>query len=560
MRYGVLGFACALSMITYLDRVCFGSAVSNIVADLGLSGEADLKLAFTVFALSYAVFEVPSGWLGDVYGPRKTLIRIVLWWSFFTALTGVVGLGFFGGSQIIPYIRISLSLFLMVVVRFLFGMGEAGAYPNITRALHNWFPYTERGFTQGMVWMSGRLMGGLTPIVWGLLVAGLATTATIKEGDSIALKSGDSITITVDRENIKADGTKEKVKENKVYKLSSEDKSVEAKLGDTITLASGEGIQIEPGTKYTRLYFPALLTNWRQAFWLFGVLGVVWCVLFALWFRNRPEEKSTVNPAELALIQHGGGNVHVEHSGVPWGKIISSKNLWILCGMYFCAAYGWYFNITYLPSFLEQQHGVEKTSLIGMVYKGGPLLLGAAGCLWGGMFTDWFIRRTGNQRLGRRILGLVGHALCAACMFACLFTPTAFSFFLAISFAAFFNDLTMGSAWSTCQDIGRKYAAIVAGCMNTIGNLGGAVAGYSTGAILDHFLYRHAESLGKAVDGHHAEALGNSVELLTAAEKAAGNMPGYEVCFITFGIVYLVAMCCWLLIDSTKPVAPDDGH
>src|SRR5205823_12758159 len=118
--------------------------------------------------------------------------------------------------------------------------------------------------------------------------------------------------------------------------------------------------------------------------------------------------------------------------------------------------------------------------------------LGAVGCLWGGFFTDWFIRRTGNRRLGRRVLGLAGHSLCALCMFACFFTPTAFTFFLAISMAAFFNDITMGSAWSTCQDIGRKYAAIVAGCMNTIGNLGGATAGFATGFILKHYLSSYA--------------------------------------------------------------------
>ena len=62
---------------------------------------------------------------------------------------------------------------MLVVVRFLFGMGEAGAYPNITRALHNWFPVAERGFAQGAVWMCGRLMGGLTPLVWMVLVEGI---------------------------------------------------------------------------------------------------------------------------------------------------------------------------------------------------------------------------------------------------------------------------------------------------------------------------------------------------------------------------------------------------
>src|SRR5436309_4914461 len=127
VRYGVLGLACSLSMITYLDRVCFGSVADYIKDEFGLT-YTQRGLLFTAFALAYAVFEVPSGWLGDVYGPRKTLIRIVLWWSFFTALTGLI----WPTPGWVPVMYAAL-----VAVRFLFGMGEAGAYPNIARAFHS---------------------------------------------------------------------------------------------------------------------------------------------------------------------------------------------------------------------------------------------------------------------------------------------------------------------------------------------------------------------------------------------------------------------------------------
>ena len=103
----------------------------------------------------------------------------------------------------------------------------------------------------------------------------------------------------------------------------------------------------------------------------------------------------------------------------------------------------------------------------------------------------------------------------------------------------------MGSSWATCQDIGGRYAAIVAGCMNTIGNLGGAAAGFATGAILDYTL------------GLHAAELHTPVDKLTAAEKVVGLTPGYEINFICFGLVYLVAVACWFKIDASKPVAPD---
>lgn len=456
VRYGVLGFVCSLSMITYLDRVCFGSAMPHIVKDLGLTSVADLKWAVTAFAFAYAAFEVPTGWLGDVFGPRNTLIRIVLWWSFFTAATALVypeGLLWLSG------------LMLLIAIRFLFGIGEAGAYPNITRALHNWFPFTERGSAQGAVWMAGRLMGGLTPLVWWVLLE-------------------------------------------------------------------------------------KMMLSWRAAFWLFGALGVLWCVAFAAWFRNRPEEKAGVNAAEIDLINAGRQDVGTGHANVPWMKLLTNLNLWTLCLMYFCAAYGWYFNITYLPTFLEEQHDVARDSVLGSIYKGGPLWLGAVTCLLGGWMSDRFIRRTGNRVWGRRLFGVIGHSLCAVCYFASPLAPSAFTFFLAISFAAFWNDLTMGSAWAVCQDIGRRYAAIVAGCMNTIGNLGGAVAGWATGTILENTLQAHADTLGKAV------------ETLSKSEKAQGLAPGYNINFIVFGSVYVLATLLWFRIDPTKPVVPEAeaGH
>src|SRR5712692_2488448 len=161
VRYGVLGFVCTLSMITYLDRVCMSNASPYVQKVLGLESEAGMKWIFWAFTISYALFEVPTGWLGDVFGPRRTIIRIVLWWSVFTVLTGLVGFSILG---------ITIGFGALVTIRFLFGIGEAGAYPNLTRALHNWFPYGSRAFAQGAMWMSGRLIGGLTPLIWGLVV------------------------------------------------------------------------------------------------------------------------------------------------------------------------------------------------------------------------------------------------------------------------------------------------------------------------------------------------------------------------------------------------------
>jgi nitrate/nitrite transporter NarK len=217
--------------------------------------------------------------------------------------------------------------------------------------------------------------------------------------------------------------------------------------------------------------------------------------------------------------------------------------------MYFCGAYGWYFNITYLPKYLESQLGVDPKSGLAAVYQGGPLWLGAFACLAGGWLTDWFIRRTGNRKWGRRLFGLVGHGLCAVCSFSCFLADRAPSpvvaFTVSISLAAFFNDLTMGATWSVCQDIGKRYSAIVAGAMNTIGNFGGAAATWVTGTILGHYLGAYALSQNVKVDA------------LTPAQKVAGLHPGYQISFFIFGLVYTVAALLWLRINATEPVFKD---
>jgi nitrate/nitrite transporter NarK len=294
-----------------------------------------------------------------------------------------------------------------------------------------------------------------------------------------------------------------------------------------------------------------LKLDWRGSFFLFGLLGVVWCVAFALWFRNRPEEKASVNDAERELIHAGRQDIEAGHASVPWGRLLTSGNLWCLCLMYFCASYGWYFNISLLPRFLETQYKVDPADFVGSIYKGGPLWMGAITCLLGGWLSDRFIRRTGNRKWGRRLFGVVGHSLCALCYFLCAVIPTqpayTFYFFLAISMAAFWNDLTMGSAWAVCQDIGKHYSAIVAGCMNTIGNLGGAFTQITTGYILNYYLAAHATSVGLKVAD------------LSDAERTAGLLPGYHVNFVIYGLAYLLAVLFWLRVDATRSVVPVAG-
>ncbi|MBM3838983.1 MAG: MFS transporter [Verrucomicrobia bacterium] len=151
-RYWVIMFAVTLSIITYIDRVCISKAAPLMMEDMNLT-EEQMSLAFAAFAWSYALFEIPGGWLGDKIGPRLVLMRVVIMWSIFTALTGW-----------------SWGLVSLVIFRFFFGMGEAGCFPNLTKAFTVWLPQPERVRAQGIMWMSARWGGAFTPllVVWVL--------------------------------------------------------------------------------------------------------------------------------------------------------------------------------------------------------------------------------------------------------------------------------------------------------------------------------------------------------------------------------------------------------
>jgi MFS family permease len=146
-RYRVLTFLFLLSMITYLDRVCIAVAGPEMQRDLGLS-PSQWGWVLGMFALSYALFEVPSGAMGDRIGPRRVLTRIVVWWSAFTSLTGLAN-----------------NYYVLLFTRFMFGAGEAGAYPNSSASISRWFPLAERGRAHGAVWTASRLGGALTPLL-----------------------------------------------------------------------------------------------------------------------------------------------------------------------------------------------------------------------------------------------------------------------------------------------------------------------------------------------------------------------------------------------------------
>lgn len=358
LRRRLLVFGFFMAVITYLDRVCLSAAAPSISRDLELS-RTQMGYVFAVFALAYAIFEIPAGWWGDRIGQRRVLTRIVACWSVFTILTGLVR-----------------SYWALLAARFVFGAAEAGAFPNLSRALNRWFPRTERARANGIMWMGARLGGSLAPVLAAWLIT---------------------------------------------------------------------------------------LVGWRMSFVIFGLTGIVWCLAFWPWFRDDPAEHPRMTTQELAEIRRDPP-IAAPAVAHPWRRIFSSVNLWALFWMYFCSAFGFYFFVSWLPTFLTEEHGL--TLLRTGVYATLPLGFGAVGCVAGGVLSDWLVKRTGNVRWARRAIGIAAFALAAAGFALAALARDPLAAVLCLAFAQLAHDLALPVAWATVVEVGGRLGGATAGFMN----------------------------------------------------------------------------------------------
>jgi len=376
-RYGAVGFTLVMISIAYLDRVCISTAAPSIQADLGLS-VAQMSIVFSAFTLAYALFEGPSGWLADRFGARVALSRIVVWWSAFTAATSLAN-GFAS----------------LAAVRFLFGVGEAGAFPSSARIYSRWTPPRFHGRLFGVLLAAAALGGALTqPLVVALL----------------------------------------------------------GRIG------------------------------WRLSFAAFGAVGLVWSAAFWGWFRDDPREHAGVNPAELALICDGGAQTGA-HGPVPWRRLLRNRSLVALCAMYFGAIYGWYFYLTWLPTYLLRARGFDLHQVGWLAAL--PLFGIAVGVLAGGFAADRLRVRLG-PRLGAGLPGIVGLPLAALAAVGGALVDDAQSSALLLACAAACAGAGIAPAWAVCVEIGGTHSAMVSGTMNMFGNLGGALSPVVFGLCVEH--------------------------------------------------------------------------
>ena len=362
-----------LGMVTFMDRINISVAGSSIMADLKLS-PAEWGWVQSAFILSYGLLQIPMGALGDRFGHRKILTAIVLWWSAFTAFTGLAG-----------------GLASLLIIRFMFGIGEAGSSPCSTGVISRWFEKGEVGKAQGYVWAASRMGGALTPFV----------------------------------------------------------------------------------------VIPVMMwVGWRAAFYLLGALGVVWAIVWWWYYRDANAfDSSDKISTSLTSIP---SEEKVKDS-LPWAGILSNRQFWLICGMYFFYAFGSWFFFSWFPTYMELGRGFDKTELTYAVAV--PFIMSMIGNIAGGHLTDRLTQRFGIK-VGRKALGSSSLAISAICMFLAAFIPGKMAVFIFLSLCFGIFDLMLPSAWALCIDLGKHHAGTISGAMNTAGNIGGFCCGILFGQLV----------------------------------------------------------------------------
>lgn len=382
-RWWILCLISLMYLICYMDRSNISIAQPEIAKQFGLSKTA-MGLVLASFTWAYAMGQVPAGWLGDRFGPKKVLTVIMTWRAIAAVMTGA-----------------ALGVNMLYGARILLGLGEAGAFPVASRGMQLWFPRSERGRIQGTTHFFSRFAVAVTPFLAG-----------------------------------------------------------------QVLLAFG----------------------WRATFYVFGSLGAIWALVFALVYKNTPEEIAGVNQAELAHIRglNPDGTIkklNVVRPAVPWGTILGSRNMWAIALGYCCFFFGTNFYLTWYPTYLrEHRHlTVAALGIIGSI----PLFAGMLGDLVGGALTDMAFHRTGNARFARRIVAAPGFVLAGIFVVPAALTESAGVSIACLAISFFFLEFVIGPSWAVPMDVGGQFSGTVTGVMNMAGAMAASLTPIIYGGLFE---------------------------------------------------------------------------
>ena len=579
IRFLIIGVSVLMSIKLYLDRFALSSMQPYITEELRLSEFAVASLLGTGFFLSYALGQVPAGWLCDRFGPRAMLASYILVWSLFTALTGVVQ-----------------GFTMLMVARLACGLGQAGAYPACGTLLSRWVPLSSRGTASSLVALGGRVGAVIVPILTGWLMVAFVPLSTpveftadqlLNEGKLAARLTSEDRSGAVNhlvslmpeavavhvaelgqeyrgweafQKLPETDRRRNSPKPERLAPASREvilkglngllddprlhsdnfltkpdhpfaGLSLEREARVSMThLQEGKSLSTAEARRLNRMIIEAVLPEikklygrgWRPVLLLYGLAGILVAGVFWFAFRDFPRQHPLCNEAEAELIEAGKPKVPpAPPSGIPWGSLVRSRSLWASSIMQFGTNVGWLLVVTYMPRYLLEVYKVPLADRSLMVAI--PGLGGIVGMYLGGWLTDFLTRKLG-LRWGRALPMALTRFGAGAAYLICIQSKDPWVATAAFTLMFFFVDLGVSSVWAFVQDVGGRNVGSVLGWGNMWGNIGAAVALQIYGLFL-------------------------------------GPNPGAEEwnqAFLVCAGAFAVSGVAGAMIDATQPVVPED--
>jgi len=531
IRHLVVASAFLMSVLLYLDRFCISIAAIYIQQDLGLTDQQVGKM-LGAFFLTYALGQVPAGWLNDRFGSRRMLTLYILAWSLLTGLTGAAGA--FGA---------------LLLLRYGFGIAQAGAYPTAASIVSKWVPLQTRGRASSIIAVGGRVGGVVAMFATGYLLIWLtpASTPTSLEGKDILdgnlacvelagrvdkddaanrlrleglnhfstetrkfVKERAEVyreSLRAERERLKAKGENpenavvvlDPLSEDRRAALASElNRIIEThpspyrdspglsaisleKEATRILAKPASSVNEQQSRRLNRLVLEGLhrksikklyVAGWRPMLFAYGSFGVV--IAGLVWWSSRdvPARHPWCNAEEVALIRGDRSATDSESKklgGVPLVPLLRSRSMWLCCASQCFTNIGWIFLMTWAPRYFQSVHKVSVEELALMVAI--PPLVGWAGMLAGGGVTDWLVNRVG-LRWGRGLPMSLSRFVAMAAYLACWASPSPWFAVAMFAIVAFSTDFGTPSVWAYMQDAGGRHVGSILGWGNMWGNFG----------------------------------------------------------------------------------------
>jgi ACS family glucarate transporter-like MFS transporter len=485
IRYFVVLLATLVAMMLYLDRICLSMAGPYVQEELHLS-DPQMGLLLGAFFWTYALGQVPAGWLSDRYGVRLTLALYLALWSAFTGWMGLVA-GF---------------LFLLVL-RLGAGLTEAGAYPACAGLVSVWVPAQRRALASGIVSIGGRAGGAVAQVLTGYLIVAFSAGVPSKFGPADLLDVSSLAPSPTDLAQPVQQAILVRLPP-KVQELESQTitdslnrllqqrdlcRTLDVDLLDLpaeairLTRQPEDHLSEEQIERRNRLVleaaFPRALRKvygpaWRPTMVVYGVVGLLIALLFWGFFRNRPRQHPACNAAEVDLIEGSLPPVPVSMAPqrIPWRGLVGSGSLWLASGVQFCTNLGWAFLITWLPGYLKDRHVPVETR--GWM-AGLTLLCGIPGMYLGGWLSDRLKLRFGAW-WGRSGLLALTRFIVMGGFLACVWLRSPWEVTLSLAVVSWATDLGTPAIWAYSQDVGGRHVGSVLGWSNMWGNFGAALS------------------------------------------------------------------------------------